>query len=42
MCDCWMMDPAERPKAEEIATGLQRWTPEMSATLEVIYTHIFL
>lgn len=37
-----MMDPAERPKAEEIATGLQRWTPEMSATLEVIYTHIFL
>lgn len=42
MCDCWNMDPAERPKAEEIAIGLQRWSPEMSASLEVIYTNIFL
>lgn len=35
MLDCWASEPNERPIASEIHTGLQRWTPEMSASLQV-------
>lgn len=35
MVDCWAMDPNERPTSEELHVGLQRWTPEMSASLHV-------
>ena len=34
MMDCWVMDPAERPCASEIHAGLQRWTPDLSATIQ--------
>lgn len=34
MVDCWVMDPTERPRANEIYIGLQRWTPDLSATIQ--------
>lgn len=34
MMDCWVMEPVERPRAGEIHAGLQRWTPNLSATIE--------
>ena len=36
MLDCWNVNPTERPKATEIADGLERWTPDLSAQIEVI------
>lgn len=34
MVDCWVMEPTERPRANEIHAGLQRWTPNLSATIQ--------
>lgn len=34
MIDCWAMEPSERPNASEIHAGLQRWSPNLSATLQ--------
>lgn len=34
MVDCWAMDPTARPTAGAIHTGLQRWSPDLSATLQ--------
>lgn len=34
MMDCWVMDPTERPRGCEIHAGLQRWTPDLSATIQ--------
>ncbi len=34
MIDCWAMNPSERPTATELHTGLQRWTPNLSVTLQ--------
>ena len=38
MIDCWNLDPDERPKARELYTGLKRWTPEMSASIQASLT----
>ena len=35
MLDCWTMNPTDRPNATEISEGLLRWTPDLSAKLEV-------
>lgn len=34
MLDCWAMEPGERPTAGEIHVGLQRWNPDLSASLQ--------
>lgn len=34
MLDCWVMEPTGRPKAGEIHAGLQRWNPNISATIQ--------
>ena len=34
MVDCWVMEPSERPNAGELCAGLQRWSPDLSATLQ--------
>ena len=34
MLDCWAMEPADRPTAGEIHMGLQRWNPDLSASLQ--------
>jgi receptor tyrosine kinase len=39
MLDCWNIDPQERPKAYEISEGLDKWTPDLSAQLEVQTRH---
>uniref|UniRef100_A0A1X7T958 Serine-threonine/tyrosine-protein kinase catalytic domain-containing protein n=1 Tax=Amphimedon queenslandica TaxID=400682 RepID=A0A1X7T958_AMPQE len=35
MLDCWAINPTDRPKAIEISNGLERWTPDLSAQIEV-------
>ena len=35
MLDCWTINPTDRPKAIEISNGLERWTPDLSAQIEV-------
>ena len=39
MLDCWAMNPSERPTAAEINMGLRRWTPDLSASLQM-QTHV--
>lgn len=34
MIDCWAMETSERPTASEIHAGLQRWSPNLSATVQ--------
>lgn len=34
MLDCWAMNPDDRPKAGEIHSGLMRWSPDLSASLQ--------
>ena len=35
MLDCWGMNSSERPTAAEIKMGLRRWSPDLSATLQM-------
>ena len=35
MLDCWAMNPTERPTAAELHMGLGRWSPDLSATLQM-------
>lgn len=35
MLDCWAMEPNDRPTAGELHTGLRRWTPDLSASLQL-------
>ena len=35
MLDCWAMSPNERPTAAELNMGLRRWSPDLSATLQM-------
>ena len=35
MLDCWAMNPNERPTAAELNMGLRRWSPDLSATLQM-------
>ncbi|XP_011406823.1 PREDICTED: uncharacterized protein LOC105314377 [Amphimedon queenslandica] len=39
MLDCWAINPTDRPKAIEISNGLERWTPDLSAQIEVQSQH---
>ena len=34
MIDCWAMEPADRPTASEIRAGLQRWSPDLSSSMQ--------
>ena len=34
MLDCWAMSTEDRPTAGEIHSGLMRWTPDLSASLQ--------
>ena len=35
MIDCWAMNPEQRPTAGELHTALQRWSPALSASLQM-------
>lgn len=35
MIDCWAMNPEDRPTAAELHLGLRRWSPNLSALLQV-------
>ena len=35
MIDCWAMNPSDRPTAAELHLGLRRWSPNLSALLQV-------
>lgn len=35
MLDCWAMNPTDRPTAAELHLGLRRWSPNLSALLQV-------
>ena len=35
MLDCWAMEPSDRPTAAELHAGLRRWSPNLSALIQV-------